>query len=175
MSKKTCMIVGWKKRDDCWTNIGSPDLVQEQKLRGYLETRRHGLSFLSGHKKNNLRVLWKYSLEPLRQEGASDTRFILWGCTDLSGSGGVASIMSEVWESETGGIGMACGQSFLHEAVCLFCRTKMSDYDGKGCSEGVQAGLGYGEDMRQRIHEEAASEVSNSSTSCNRDRRNIHT
>lgn len=37
------MILAWKKRDDCWTNTGSPGLVREQKLRGYLETRRHVL------------------------------------------------------------------------------------------------------------------------------------
>ena len=59
MSKKNCMIIEWKKRDDCWTNIGSPDLVREQKLRGYLETRRHVLLDLSGHKKNSMRVLWQ--------------------------------------------------------------------------------------------------------------------
>lgn len=36
-------LIKWKKGDDCWTNIGSPGLVREQKLRGYLEIRRHGL------------------------------------------------------------------------------------------------------------------------------------
>jgi hypothetical protein len=65
---------------------------------------------------------------------------------------------------------MAFGQSFLHKAVCLFCRTKMSDNDGKGCSEGVPPGLRYGEDVREGIQEEAASEVSSSSASCNRER-----
>ena len=128
---------------------------------------------LIGHKKNGMRVLWKDSLESLRQEGASGAGFILWGCTDLPGSGGAASIMSEVWEREAGKTGMACGQSLLHEAICLFCRTEVSDYDGKGCGEGVQAGLGYGKDIRQRIHAGAASEVSSSSASCNRDRRSI--
>ena len=98
-----------EKKNYCWTNIGSPDLVRERKLRGYLETRRHGLLDLSGHKKNDMRVLRDDSLESLRQEGASGTGFILWGGTDLSGSGGVSSIMLEVWESETGGIGMASG------------------------------------------------------------------
>lgn len=65
------MIIEWKKRDDCWTNIGSLGLVREQKLRGYLETRRHVLLDLSGHKKNGMRVLWEDSLESLRQESAS--------------------------------------------------------------------------------------------------------
>ena len=88
MSKIIYMIIEWKKGDDCWTNIGSLDLVREQKLRGYLEIRRHGLLDLSGHKKNDMRVLREDSLESLRQEGASGTGFILWRCTDLSGSGG---------------------------------------------------------------------------------------
>ena len=172
--QKNCMISEWEKRDDCWTNIDSPGLVREQKLRGHLETRRPVLLDLSGYKKNGMRVLWKDSLESLRQEGTSGTGFILWRCTDLPGSGGAASIMSEVWKREAGKTGMACGQSLLHEANCLFCRTEVPDYDRKGCGEGVQSGLGYGEDIRQRIHEETASEVSSSSTSCNWYRRNIH-
>lgn len=57
-------------------NIGFPGLVREQKLRGYLETRRPVLLELSGHKKNGMWVLRKDSLESLRQEGASGTGFI---------------------------------------------------------------------------------------------------
>ena len=105
--QKNCMISEWEKRDDCWTNIDSPGLVREQKLRGYLETRRPVLLDLSGYKKNGMRVLWKDSLESLRQEGTSGTGFILWRCTDLPGSGGAASIMSEVWKREAGKTGMA--------------------------------------------------------------------
>ncbi len=45
------MISEWEKIDDCWTNIDSPDLFREQKLRGYLETRRPVLLDLSGYKK----------------------------------------------------------------------------------------------------------------------------
>ncbi|MBE7444097.1 MAG: hypothetical protein HS132_02130 [Planctomycetia bacterium] len=36
---------------------------------------------------------------------------------------------------------MACGQSLLHEVICLFCGTEVQDYDRKGCGEGFQAGL----------------------------------
>lgn len=105
---------------------------------------------LSGHKKNGMRLLWKDTLESLRQEGASDTGFILWGCTDLPGSGGSANILSAVWEREAGKTGMAGEQSLLHETICLFCGTEVSNYDGQGCSEGVPAGLGYGEDITCR-------------------------
>ncbi len=65
---------------------------------------------------------------------------------------------------------MACEQPLLHEAVCLFCGTEVSGNDSKGCGEGVQAGLGYGEDIRQRIDAGATSEVSNSSAWGDRDR-----
>ena len=129
MSKKICMITGWEKRDDCWTNIGSPGFVREQKFRGYLVIQRQESSSLSGLKKNSMRVLWHSSSELLRQEGALDTGFIVWGCTDISGGFGSTCIVSEVWESEEGEAGLAWGQSLLHEAICLLCRTEMSCYD----------------------------------------------
>src|SRR3989338_10041228 len=87
MSKKICMIIGWEKIGNCWTNIGSPDFVREQKFRGYLETRRHGLLDLSGLKKNSMREMWHDSSESLRREGSPNTGFILWECEDISGSG----------------------------------------------------------------------------------------
>ena len=94
-----------------------PGFSPRTEIKGIFEDPKARVIRLKRTQKNDMRVLREDSLESLRQEGASGTRFILWGCTDLSGSGGGASIMLEVWESETGGIGMACGQSFLHEAV----------------------------------------------------------
>ena len=41
------MIIEWKKRDYCWTNIGSPDLVREQKYT--LLSKRENLT-LDGRK-----------------------------------------------------------------------------------------------------------------------------
>src|SRR3990167_848108 len=106
MSKKICMIMGWEKRGNCWMNIGFPDFVQEQKLRGYLEIRRHVLFNLSGLKKNSMRVLWGGSSESLRQEGSPNTGFILWECTDISGSGALTGIMSGGRERDGGAIGV---------------------------------------------------------------------
>ena len=40
-----------EKRENCWMNIGSPDFVREQRLRGYLEIQRQELLSLSGLKK----------------------------------------------------------------------------------------------------------------------------
>src|SRR3989338_1079489 len=156
MSKKICMIMGWEKRGNCWMNIGFQDFVQEQKLRGYLEIRRHVLFNLSGLKKNSMRVLWGGSSESLRQEGSPNTGFILLECTDISGSGDSTGIMSGVRESEDGETGLACQQSLLHEAICLLCRAEVSWDDCNGCSEGVEAGLGNCEDIGQRVYGETA-------------------
>src|SRR4030042_2269697 len=104
------MISAWKKRDNYGTNIDSPDFVQEQMYTGYLETRRHGLSGLNVHKKNDLWMLWESTPKPLRKEGSAGTRFVVWGCTDIPGSGSLASIMQEVRKSEAGGTGLDCGQ-----------------------------------------------------------------
>ena len=65
-SEKICMITGWKKRDSYWMSIGSPDIVPELRFRGYLETRKHGLSGLRGHK-NGMRML-QHMASKLRKE-----------------------------------------------------------------------------------------------------------
>ena len=165
------MIMGWESRDDCWTNIGSPDIVQEQRFEGYLETRRHGLFGLSGHKKNGLWLLWYGSPKLLRQEGEADSGSVLWGCPDLSGGGGTAGLLPEVRGREARETGLACQESLLHEAVCDLCRAEVSSDDGSGCSEGPQVGLAYGEGLRKRVHEEAASAVSCCGSWDNRNRR----
>ena len=86
-----------------------PGFSPRAEIKGIFGDPKARVIRLKRTQKNDMRVLWEDSLESLRQEGASGTGFILWGGTDLSGSGGVSSIMLEVWESETGGIGMASG------------------------------------------------------------------
>src|SRR3989304_5871189 len=132
------MISAWKRRDNYWTNIDSPDFVQGQMYTGYVETRRHGLSGLNVNKKNNLWMLWESTPKPLRQEGSVDTRFVMWGCTDIPGSGSPAGIMQEVRESESGGGGLAysegIGQRIHAEADSLdLCKT-----GGRVAGQGVR-------------------------------------
>ena len=167
------MITRWEKRDDCWTNIGSPDIVREQILRGYLETRGHGLSGLSGCKKNCVWLLWYGPLELLRQEGAAAPGFILWGCANIPGGGGSTGILPHVWEREAREAGVDCQESFLHEAVCPVCGAQVSDDDGPRCGERFQAGLAYGEGIGQGVHEGAASARSCCRSWGDRDRRGL--
>jgi len=52
--------------------------------------------------------------------------------------------MQEVWNGETGRIGVVGEQSFLHKTVYLLCRSEMSINDDKGCCEGTEVGLAHG-------------------------------
>ena len=163
------MMTRWKSGGDCWTSIGSPDIVQEPGFEGYLEIPGHGCSSLSGRKKNDMRVLRSDPLELLRQEGALDTRPVLWGCSDLSGGGGTASPMPEVWESEAREVELACEQSLLHQAVCALCGAEVSHHDRKGCGQGVEVGLAYGEGTGQGVYGGATSAASCSGSWSDRD------
>jgi len=165
------MIKGWKNRGDCWTSISSPDIVQEPVFEGYLEIPGHGLSSLSGRKKNDMRLLRSDPLELLRQEGALDTGPILWGCSDLPGGGGPASLLPEVCSREAREAGLGFEQSFLHEAICDLCRAEVPNDDDSGCGEGAEARLAYGEGPGQRVYGETASTVSCCGSWGDRDRR----
>ncbi len=169
------MIPGCEKREDCWMNIGTPDFVREQGYTGYLETRRHGSSDLSAGKKNDMRLLRDNTAKPLRQEGTAHTGSVLRGCADLSGGGGSACPVPEMREGETRETGLAGQQSLLYEEICLICGAEMSNGDRQGCREGTEAGLAYGQSVRQRIHGGATTTQSSSSSPCYRDRRSIVT
>jgi len=154
------MIIGWEKGDDCWTSIGSPDIVREQMFEGNLETRGHGSSGLSGCKKNGLWQLWQETSEPLRQEGTADTGSVVRRCADLPGGGGSAGLLSGVRKGEAGEVGLACQQSLLYEAVYLLCGAEVSSDDGTGCCEGAALGLAYGKGFGEGVYGGATSSYS---------------
>lgn len=133
------MLSGWEKEGACWTNISSPGFVQRQGYRGYSETRRRGSFGLSGRKKNSLRLLRCSASELLRQEDTAGTGFILWGCPNLFGGGSSEGLLPELRESEAGRDGLACGQSFLHEAICVLCGAEVPLDDSQGCCKGTKA------------------------------------
>src|SRR6266498_5784066 len=167
------MICGWAKRDDYWTNINFPDFGQCLKYRGHLETRKLASSDLRGLKKNSMRLLRHSTSQLLRQDSATDTGSVLWGCPDLSGSGSPAGSLQAVWESETGATALAGEQSLLYEPVFLLRGPEVPGHDHQRRSKGVETGLACGQGIGQGIHAGTASQESGSSASGNRDRRDI--
>lgn len=167
------MICGWEKRDDYRTNINSPDFGQYLRYRGYLETQKRGLSVLRGVKKNGMWLLRHCALELLRQGSSTDTGSVLWGCTDLPGSGSTAGSVQDVWESETGETALAIEQSLLYEPVFLLRGPEVPNHDRQGCGKRVETELACGQGLGQGIHARTASKESSGCASGNRDRRNI--
>lgn len=173
MGKEICMISGWVKRDDYWTNISSPGFERDQKYRGYLETRKLGSSDLRGLKKKSMRLLRHRASQLLRQDRTTDTGSVLWGCADLPGSGSSTRPVQKVWESKTGEAPMAGKQSLLYETVFLLRWEKVSCHDRQGCGKRTETALACGKGNGQGVHAGTASEKSSGCTPCNRDRRNI--
>jgi len=167
------MITLWERRDDYWTNTTSLGFDRDLKYRGYLEIRALGLSGLREFKKNDLRMLRRGTSEPLRQESAADTGSVLWVCPDIPGGGGTESQVQEVRYRETRETALAGEQSFLHEAICLLCRTEVSSHDGQRCSKRVETELAHGKGTGKGVHAGAVAAQSGGSTQGNRDRRNI--
>ena len=167
------MIFGWEKREDYWTNIGSPDFDRDLRYRGYLETRGHGSFDLRGLKKNGMRLLRYRPSELLRQGNTTDTGHVLWGCADIPGSGSQACSVQAVRKSETGEAFMAGQQSLLHEAIFLLRGEEVPEHDRQGCGERTETGLACGQGIGEGIHAGAASAQSCGSATCHRDRRNI--
>src|SRR4030042_670371 len=99
---KNCMISGWGRRDDYWTNTNSPGFARDRQYRGCLETRRHGSSGLVVPKKNGMWLLWDRTSELLRKNSATDTGSVLRGCPAIPGDGGSARPVQEVRDSERG-------------------------------------------------------------------------
>ena len=162
------MIDGCQRRGACWTHTDSPGFVRGPRLRGYSVTRRPGSYGLTGVKKNGVRLLRHKAPEFLRPQGTPYSGPVLWGHANLSGGGGPQGPVSEVRQGEAGEVSVACGQPFLHEAVCLVCGTAVQGDHGQGHGKGAQAGLEDGQGPGQGVHAGAAPTYGNPRTQGNR-------
>src|SRR3990167_8683855 len=95
---------------------------------------------------------------------------VLWVCTDIPGGGGTESQVQEVRYRETRETALAGEQYFLHEAICLLCRTEVSSHDGQRCSKRVETGLAHGKGTGKGVHAGAVAAQSCCSAQGNRDR-----
>lgn len=138
-------------------NTDSLGFVRGLTYRGYLETRRHGLSNLNGYKKNGMRLLWHHTSELLRQEGAANTGPVLRGRPYIPGSRSPADSVQTVQQGEAGEVFVVGEQPILHEAVFLLRGAEVPGHDGHGCGQRTETGLAHRKDPGERIHAGATS------------------
>lgn len=167
------MIYRCLKRNDYWTNIGSPDFDRDLKQRGYLETPEQGLFSLNALKKNGMWQMRDSSPKLLRQDCTKNTGLVMCRHACIPGGGGAARTMSELRESENRGVGLDSEEPLLHKAFFFLCGTEVSNHDRQGRGKGAETGLAYRERIGEGIYAGAASEKSRSSAPCDRNRRNI--
>ncbi len=154
--KTSVMIMECQRSGNYWTNISSPDFVQEPEVRGYLESHGHVLLHLRGVKKNYMRLLRHDTQKFLRQEGATNPGLTMRGGADISEDGDQACIVPELREGEAGEDRVVVRQSFLHKEVLSFCRKEVQDNDYTGRSQRGKTGLAYGQGAGQAVHGGAA-------------------
>lgn len=167
------MIIEWSKRNDYWTNIGSPDFGRDRKYRGYLETLGQESSGLIVPKKNGMWHLRDISPELLRQDVTKDTGFIMRRHACVFGDRGSASTMPELRKSENRESAVDSDESLLHKAFCFLCGAEVPSNDHQRCVKRAETGLACSESLGQRVYAGTASEESCSGAPSNRDRRNI--
>jgi len=109
----------------------------------------------------------------LRQEGAPNPGSVLRGRPGLSGGRSSASLLQEVWNGETGEIGLGFEESLLYEAVWDLCGAEVPGDDDPGCGERAEVGLAYGEGPGQGVHGGAASTHTRCGSLGDRDRRDF--
>ncbi|MBE7443877.1 MAG: transposase family protein [Planctomycetia bacterium] len=150
MSKKNCMIIKWKKKETTAGRISVYRFVPRAEIKGIFGDSNARDIRLKRTKKTVCGCCGKIHWS---QYDKKERRVRDLSCGD-------ARIYLEVEVRRV--LCRKCGKvkqeklewladnPLLHEAICLFCGTEVQDYDRKGCGEGFQAGLGYGEDIRQR-------------------------
>ena len=152
---KSGIALPWHDIEDFGTRIGSLDSVRNTQLAGFSETPGPGLSGLYVGGKNGLWGLRYRSSRVLRPQDPKGSGPLLRGCSHLPRSGDPASALPKVQEGEAGEAGLACGQSFLHQEICLLCRPTLSRFRYHGRGEGTAPGLEDGEVLGEAIHARA--------------------
>ena len=142
----------WHDIEDFGIHIGFLASAPNPRFLESLGTPRPESSDLCVGEKNGMRSVRPCSPFLLRPEDSKGSGPLLWGRSDLPGGGDPTGGVPKVQESEAGEIAVACGQSFLYQAIWLLRRPSVSGFGYYGCSEGVAPGLEDGEVSGKGIH-----------------------
>ena len=164
------MIWGCENIDVCGTRIGFQVLVPAQRFGAFSVIRRLGYSVYVGGEKNGLRRLRLYQARMVRSQTALGAGFGVWGLSNLLGDRGAPNRLPAVQEGEAREAGVACGQSVLQQAVCLFCRTALPGHDDqRRCSRNAP-GLEDSQGVGEAVYEGAVAQSWNARTQSHRHR-----
>ena len=138
--------------DDFGMHIGFLVSVRNTPLVGSLETPGLGSSDLYVGEKNALRSVRPGPSWVLRPEDPKGPGSVLRGCAHLPGAGDPTGLLPKVQEREARKTGVAGGQSFLHQTICLLCGPSVSELGDHRCCQRTSPRLEDGEGSGEAIH-----------------------
>ena len=118
--------------------------------------------------------MWSPVWQLLRPATAASAGSIVRGPTCLLGSGHSEGGLSELWRCEARGVGLAGGQSVLHETLRVLRGEAMSSRDDQGRGAGTALGLAHGQGTGETVHARTTEARWPTRTEGDWDRRNIH-
>src|SRR5258708_35787396 len=127
-----------------------------------------------GAEKNGLWSLWLGGLPFLRPTAVGGARSVVWSDANLLGDGDAPSGRPEVPSREGRTVGMAGGQSVLHQTVCLSRRTALPRLDDHRGGRRTALGLEDGQGVGPAVYARAVAPGRVSSAVGDRHRRSFH-
>lgn len=162
---RACIDIG-----SCGMNIDSPVFGPIPRCAEFSATPWGGSFGFIGGKKNGLRCLRSGSFRMVRPQAPSGTGQVMRRCPDLSGAGGPARSVPEMWDREAGEALLPGGQPVLHQAIRLLCRPALPERNHHRCRQGAAARLEHGQGAGDPVHEGAAPAISSAKAEGHRDR-----
>jgi hypothetical protein len=121
----------------------------------YLEIPELGSWSWSEGKKNSLRCLRSTAPDILRPQDTARAGSLVWRYASVSGDGGPASRVPQLWSCEAGEAGLDCRQSAVHQTVRLLCGPAMPSIDVERRSQRTALGLADGQGFGDAVYARA--------------------
>lgn len=170
---KSGMIAGCTHTDTYGTPTASPASGQLQRYRASSVTRRPASSTCAGGEKNGMRSVWAGRSVLVRPQDTPSSRPALRGHAGLPGGGDSSRRLQDVRQGKAGNLGLACGQSVLHQTLRLLRGTALPDHDDQGRGRGNPAGLENDQGPRRAVHAGAVASSRHACAEGSRDRRDL--
>ena len=132
---KSGMMAGCTHTDTYGRHTASPASGQLQRYRASSVTRRPASSTCSGRGENGMRSVRAAHSILLRPQDTPRARPALRGHAGLPGGGDSSHRVQDVRQGEAATLGLACGQSVLHQTLRLLRGTALPDHEIKDVAE----------------------------------------
>src|SRR5215831_6025501 len=150
---------GWlSHRSECGgsrTRTRSRAFVRNPRCAASSATRRPASLLWFGAQKNSLRQLRSSAVRMVRPAYTEGARSVLWGPARVPRVRGPTDSVQELRHREARAARVSGRQPLLYQALCLLRGAALPFGNDQGYCGGTEAGLGYGQDAGEAVHDGA--------------------